>query len=177
MSVTVIIFVFAAAMALLLLSLRTLAVTGVPVVHMNEEVVGTALDMLCLRDGERFVDLGCGAGNVLLAARRKADVLAMGLELNPAVALVALFRTLGDKRARVRARDIRKADLGSPDAVYAFLIPRAMAQLASPLTAQLREGARIVSVDFEIPGWRAAEVRECKGAHAIYLYVIGEHLE
>ncbi len=166
---------FGVVLLLLLLSLRALAATGVPVLHMSPEVVETALDLLELKDGETFCDLGCGTGNVLTAARRRTDVRAVGLELNPAVALVAALRAAKDRKVRVLVRDARKASLSSYDALYAFLMPRAMAELAAPLEIQLPTGARVVSVDFEIPGWRASVRRECKGGHDVHLYVIGRH--
>ncbi len=168
--------VFIVASTLLLLSLRALAVTGVPVVHMSPAVVEAALDLLELRDGEVFYDLGCGAGNVLLAARRRADVRAVGLELNPAVALFAALRSALDKSTRVHLKDVRKARLAGADAIYAFLMPTALAEVSGHLESEVREGTRVVTVDFVVPGWRLEKERQCKGGHAVHLYVMGKHL-
>jgi len=61
-------------MALFLLSLHALSKTGVPVRATPPEAVQAALDLLALKDGERFADLGCAFGQVLRAARARADV-------------------------------------------------------------------------------------------------------
>ncbi len=118
-----------------------------------------ALDLLELRDGERFCDLGCGHGNVLALARRRANVEALGFELNPAVALLAKLRCLGDRSVRVRWADSRRADLSGVTAVYAYLMPTPMAE-REPLLARLPEGARLVSVEFALPNREPVATRE-----------------
>ncbi len=168
--------VFAVALFLLLASMRALAVTRVPVVTAPPEVVQAALDLLALRDGEHFTEIGCGWGGVLRAARRRADVQAIGFEINPAVAAVAALRSLADGKVRVRCRDARRSHLGKPDAVYAFLMPHAMAELGPVFEAQLAAGARVLSVDFQIPDWTPVERRRAGSpGHEVLLYVIGRH--
>jgi hypothetical protein len=157
-------------LALLLLSLRALAVTGVPVRSASPAAVEAALDLLALRDGERFADLGCGHGNVLARARARADVLAEGFELNPSIALLAALRHLRDPRVHIHARDSRRADLSRFTALYAYLLVSPMAELA-PVLARLPAGTRIASVDYELPGWTPAETREV-GLHRVLLYVV-----
>ncbi len=175
MAVIFVLAVFFAASAALLLSLRALGSTGVPVRSASPEAVAAALDLLQLRDEDRFVDLGCGRGNVLRAARARANVEATGYELNPTVALLAGLRSLPDARVHVRWRDSRKADLSQARALYAYLMPRAMAEWAATLDA-LAPGTRIVSVDFEVPGWVAAETRTVGPlAQPVRLYRVGEH--
>lgn len=162
-----------AAMALFLLSLRALATTGVPVRAAPPEAIEAALDLLELRAGERFVDLGCGTGGVLRAARRRAAVDAVGWELNPFAFLAALLRSGG---ARVRLGDFRRADLSGTRAAYAYLMPRMLAQLAGPLEERLPAGCRLVAIDFPIPGWKPLAVREVGPLRQpVRLYVVGRH--
>ncbi len=173
MSLVVVLAVFALATAGLLLSLRALGSTGVPVRSASPEAVAAALELLALKDGERFVDLGAGRGNVLKAGRARADVEAEGFELNPAVALLAALACLGDRRIHVRFGDSRQADLSKAQAIYAYLMPRAMTEWA-PKLASLPPGTRIVSVDFELPGWVADETRRVGPlAQPVRLYRVG----
>lgn len=166
---------FVVATLALALSLRALAATGVPVRAASDEAVSAALELLELREGERFVDLGCGEGKVLRAARRRARVSATGYELNPAVALWAGLRSLPDSAVHVRCRDARRADLGQAQALYAYLMPAAMAALAPKLEA-LAPGTRVASVDFPIPGWTPLRTREVGPLRQpVMLYVIGRH--
>lgn len=165
---------FLAVFVLLMLSIRALAISGVPVRSAEPAAVEAALDLLALRDGERFADLGCGLGQVLRAARRRADVEARGWELNPAIWAVAWLR--GDRRTRVRFGDFRKASLQDIDAAYCFLMPAVMAREAGWLEAALRPGARLVSVDFPVPGWTPEAVREVGPLRQpLHLYRMGRH--
>lgn len=155
------------------LSLWALWRTGVPVYSAAPWIVRMAIDMLQLKNGERFCDLGCGLGRVLRSARRAAKVKATGYELNPFAILYLRALSITDFGIRVKWRDFRKADLSEFDAVYLYLIPKILPDLAEQLERQLKPGARVVSVDFPIPGWQAKEEKE--QGQKIWLYVIGEH--
>lgn len=155
------------------LSLWALKRTGVPVYSAAPWIVRMAIAMLQLKDGERFCDLGCGLGRVLRSARRAARVEATGYELNPFAILYLWALNITDFGIRVKWRDFRQADLSRFDAVYLYLIPKALPGLADQLERQLKPGARIVSVDFPIPGWQAKEEKE--QGQKIWLYVMGEH--
>jgi SAM-dependent methyltransferase len=173
MPLPIILLIFGIVMALLLLSLRTIAITRVPVVAAGPATVAAALDLLDLEDGERFCEIGCGFGGVVRAARARADVHVLAFELNPAVAALAALRSFRDRKVRIRVQDARTADLCRPDAVYVFLMPHSLGQIRSSLEAQLAPGARVASVDFEIPGWQPVEERLCPGGHAVFFYVMG----
>ncbi|MFN7134404.1 MAG: SAM-dependent methyltransferase [Myxococcales bacterium] len=171
-----VLLVFAVITLLLLASLRALAITRVPVVSASEPVVDAALELLALKDGETFCEIGCGWGGVVKRARTKADVKAVGYELNPSVALVAALRNLPDANVRIRMSDARRSDFGGADAVYAFLMPHAMQELAEALETRLRPGARVLSVDFPIPDWTPVAQKRAGGeGQQVYLYVIGRH--
>ncbi|MBR2978604.1 MAG: class I SAM-dependent methyltransferase [Myxococcaceae bacterium] len=157
------------------LSLWALRRTGVPVYSAAPWIVRMAIETLNLKDGERFCDLGCGTGRVLRSARRAAKVQATGYELNPFAILYLWALSITDWNVRVRWRDFRKVDLSGFDAVYLYLIPKVLPDLAEQLEKQLRPGARVVSVDFPIPGWKAKEEKE--RGQKIWLYVMGEHKE
>ena len=164
----------AAVMAVLFFSMWALAFTGVPVRASSPEAVAAAMELLQLKDGERFVDLGCGFGDALRAARRRADVAAVGYELNPFAAAGAALRT--DRSSRVRLSDFRRADLKGYQAVFLYLMPRFLERNAGWLESALSEGTRVVAVDFKVPGWTAEQVREVGPLRQpIRLYVIGRH--
>ncbi len=164
----------AAAMAVLLFSMWTLSFTGVPVRASPPEAIRAALDLLELRDGERFVDLGCGFGDALRGARRRADVQAVGYELNPFAAAGAALRT--DRRTRVRLADFRRRDLTGFDAAFFYLMPRFLQKNAGWLETAFAPGTRVVAIDFPVPGWRAQAVREVGPLRQpVHLYVIGRH--
>jgi SAM-dependent methyltransferase len=162
----------AAAMAVLLFSMWTLSFTGVPVRASTPEAIQAALDLLQLEDGERFVDLGCGFGDALRGARRRADVQAVGYELNPFAVAGAALRT--DRKTRVRLGDFRRKDLRGFGAVFFYLIPKFLQKNAGWLETAFAPGTRVVAIDFPVPGWKAEAVKEVGPLRQpIHLYVIG----
>jgi SAM-dependent methyltransferase len=165
--------VFGGGMLLSLLALRALVSTGVPVRACSDASIAAAMELLRLQPGETFVDLGCGDGRVLRAARAAADVQAVGYELNPYAALKSWWR--GDRKTRVRMVDFRYAELGQADAAFAYLMPHAMAPLAMQLEAQLKPGARVVVIDFACPDWTPSARRETGPLREpVLLYVMGQ---
>ena len=56
--------------------------------------------------------------------------------------------------------DIFEQDISSATVVIAYLLPESLERLTPIMEQQLKEGARVVSIDCEIPGWRV--VRQTK---------------
>ena len=160
----------------LVLSMRALFLTGVPVHAACPETISAALDLLALKDGERFFDLGCGMGAVLREARRRADVRAIGVELNPPVALLTGLRSLFDRKIRVRVRDLRKMPMDDIDAAYFYLMPYSLTQVGPIFEQRMRPGTRLVAIDFPVPDWIPLETREAGPLRQpVRLYVLGKH--
>src|SRR5690554_2460302 len=65
---------------------------GAPYLPTRKREAELALDMLDLKRGDIFVDLGCGDGAVLVAAARRG-LICYGYELNLFVWVVARIRT------------------------------------------------------------------------------------
>ena len=114
------------------------------------EAVEAALDLAGVGPGVRLLDLGCGDGQVLLAAaRRGADVAGVEADAD----LVAEAREhLAE--AGIDA-DVRQGDLFdaatdiSADVLFSYLAPATLQRLL-PRIAET--GARLVTVDFDVPG-------------------------
>jgi hypothetical protein len=57
--------------------------------------------------------------------------------------------------------------------VSLYLLTEANSQLKPKLAKELRNGARVVSLDFKIPGWKASKVEKVEAhrhPYTIYLY-------
>ena len=138
-----------------------------------------ALDAVIMKPGELLVDIGCGDGRVLRAARKRYGVSCLGFEINPIAYSKARLLTMGRKGVKIRCRNFWKADLGKADIVSCYLFPDVMRRLGAKLAKELASGARVISFNFPIPGWKhEAVLRADSRLHndPIYIYRIPESL-
>ena len=125
-----------------------------------------------MKPGEFFVDLGCGDGRVLRAVRKRYGVNALGYEINPLAFGAARIRSLGTKGVRVRWGNFWNEDLSHADVVFCYLFPDVMGPLAEKLEDELREGVRVISCNFPIPGWNPLQVvRPLPSRHSDPIFV------
>lgn len=113
--------------------------------------VETALDLAAVGPSDRLIDLGCGDGQVLLAAARRGASVA-GIEADPDLVEEARAH-LADAgvAADVRVGDLFDVDLDlDADVLFTYLAPATLQRLL-PRVAQHR-AARLVTVDFDVPG-------------------------
>lgn len=123
----------------------------------SDERIERAFDLAGLQPGEHLVDLGCGDGRVLLRAAVLREARVTGVELDPELAAAAR-RLLADHEAAgvVVEADFEAVDLADADVVFAYLSPATLQRLR-PRLAALREGARIVTTGYAVPGWEPVE--------------------
>ena len=163
---------------ILLLSLAYASASGAPWVPTFKRDIERIRRLLNLKDGEKFVELGCGDGRVVIALagglRLKGGRLkAVGVELSILQWLAAQIRRIVTRSWNVRfvLGNAFAYDLRDADAVYLFLLPDAYEKIRSKLETELRPGARLVSFVWPIPGWVPTSVDEMDGAAKVYLYV------
>lgn len=138
-----------------------------------------ALDAVVMKPGKLFVDIGCGDGRVLREARKHYGVICHGFEVNPIAFLKALIFTIGDKNIKVFYRNFWRVDLRRADVVACYLFPDVMWRLGMKLAWELVPGARVISFNFPIPGWKPQSVLRVESKlhnDPIYIYHIPESL-
>jgi len=136
-------------------------------------MIQTLLDAVPMGPKDRLYDLGCGDGRVLRAAARRYGVDAVGFEINPAAYLVAKALSLGRKSVRVCYGNFWAVNLGDADVVFCYLFPDLMERLALKLAQELRPGARVVSCNFPLNGWKHTQLlypRTGRHKDPIYVY-------
>lgn len=148
-----------------------------PYVSSPVRVVDRMLELAAIKPGETLYDLGCGDGRILIAAVERYKVKAVGVEISPklaAKAVASIQRAGLQAQARVIPGDLLHVDFSGADVVAIYLSTQMNAQLRPLLEKYLKPGARVVSHDYAIPGWKAAKVDRTEGAnsHVIYLYEI-----
>jgi predicted RNA methylase len=147
-----------------------------PYVASPSRVVEMMLDMARVKPGETLYDLGSGDGRILIAAaERRAQ--AIGVEINPKLVLAAtdeIARAGFSERAKVIQGDVMLTDFSSANVVTLYMDTASNAKLRPQLEKYLKPGSRVVSHDYEIPGWKAVRVEKTdeRQPHTIYLYEI-----
>jgi len=102
---------------------------------------------------------------------------AVGVEISPklvASASAEIERAGLTTQARVMQGDVLQADLTGADVVTMYLETELNAKLRPRLEKFLKPGARVVTHDYPVPGWKATRVEKVEGRvmHTIYLYEI-----
>jgi cyclopropane fatty-acyl-phospholipid synthase-like methyltransferase len=148
-----------------------------PYVASPVRVVDLMLDIAKVKPGETVIDLGSGDGRILIAAVERFKAKAIGVEISPKLVAQARQRIQREgitDMARVIEGDVMQADLSGADVVTMYLESKTNADLRPRLEKMLKPGARVVSHDYAIPGWKPTRVEKLDGrqGHMIYLYEI-----
>ena len=176
-------------LALTLASLPALTFTSLPAMAQNtpytnrlapyvaspERVVERMLELANIKPGEKVYDLGCGDGVILIAAVELYKAKAVGVEISPKLVAKARssIRKAGiEAEARVIQGDLLNVDISPADVVTLYLGTQLNEELRPRLEKYLKPGARVVSHDYAIPGWKPAKIAKTDGPHGhlIYLY-------
>jgi SAM-dependent methyltransferase len=138
---------------------------GAPYLPTRRKQAGQALDMLKLKSGDIFVDLGSGDGAVLIEAAKRG-YRCYGYELNPLVWFVSKIRTVKyGSQITIYCRNFWNVPLPkNTSGVFVFLLDKFMPRLDAKLTSELKN-ANLVSYTFQIPGKEPVVAKE-----ALYLY-------
>ena len=149
-----------------------------PYVVSPQQIVDRMLELADLKPGETVYDLGSGDGRVLITAVQRFRAKAVGVEISD-----MLIKSTNDRiqrlglqnDARVIHGDFLQVDLSPADVVTMYLATDANEMLKPNLEKFLKPGARVVSHDYAVPGWRAKvidkDIPDARG-HIIYLYEI-----
>ncbi len=149
----------------------------VPFIASPPEVVKRMLELVGMQNGETLYDLGSGDGRILIAAIKQFSVKkAVGVEIRDDLVKTAReeIRKLGlEDKAVIVHGDMLQVPLDEADVVALFLTTSANERVRSKLEKELRDGARVVSHDYEITRWTPLKV-ENMGQHTIYVYIKGK---
>jgi len=152
-----------------------------PWVPSPPSVVRVALEAAWANKCDVLYDLGCGDGRVLVIAARDFGVRkAVGFEVDGLLVEAARIyaREYGvEDRVVVFERDLFEADLREATLVYLYLFQSINEKLKPKLEKELRPGARVVTLDFPVPGWVPVrvvrKVDEAGRIRTIRVYVVG----
>lgn len=150
-----------------------------PPIPTPEFVVDRMLEAARIKPGETVYDLGSGDGRIVITAAQKYGVKAVGVELRPDLCDKARdrIRELGlDDKVSIVQGSALHVNLSAADVVTMYFLTSSNERLRPNLERWLKPGARVVSNQFPIKGWKAAETVHVKSGameHTIYVYELG----
>jgi len=91
--------------------------------HTKKKELKKIIDNLNLKDGDTFVDLGCGDGRVVFGVAKKfKSVKCIGYEISPIQLMIANLSKMlcfpFSRRVQIIPQDFTKADLSDVDVFY-----------------------------------------------------------
>jgi ubiquinone/menaquinone biosynthesis C-methylase UbiE len=147
-----------------------------PYIPTPQEAVDRMLEAAHVKPGDVVYDLGSGDGRIVITAAQKFGARGVGVEIRPDLCQAARERIkslgLEDRVSMVEGSALR-VDLSSADVVTLYLLTSSNERLKPNLEKYLKPGARVVSYEFPIRGWkpvRAIVLQTGKTEHFIYLY-------
>ncbi|HTS60652.1 MAG TPA: methyltransferase domain-containing protein [Candidatus Acidoferrales bacterium] len=138
------------------------------------------LEAARLKPGDVIYDLGSGDGRVVITAAQKYGVRAVGVELMPDLCRKARERVDAAGlagRVRIVEGSALRTDLSPADVVTMFFLTGSNERLRPALERQLHSGARVVSNEFPVRGWRPEDtihLKVGKMEHTIFVYEMGK---
>lgn len=152
---------------------------SVPWVPTRNELLEYIVKLARLKPDDVFYDLGCGDGRVVIRAVKEGVKKGVCVEINSS--LIERAKEAAQKegvidRIEFINDDFFRVSLEDATVVYMYLLTSVNRALKPKLEAELREGARVVTLDFEIPGWKPIQVVEIalpSRMAKLFLYVKG----
>lgn len=151
----------------------------VPWVPTREELLDIIMRLANLKNEDIFYDLGCGDGRVVIKAVKEGAKKGVCIELNSTLI----------ERARENAKiekvldkiifindDFFNVTLSDATVIYMYLLTSVNKALKPKLETELANGTRVITLDFEIPGWKPVQIIEVSlpmRTARLYLYIKG----
>ncbi len=153
-----------------------------PYVSTPLSVVRQMLVLSELRPGELIYDLGSGDGRVVIMAVQDFGARGVGVELREDLVKRAIEKIsefdIGEK-VKIVQSDMFNVDLSHADVITLYLTTSANEKVKPKLESELKQGARVVTHDYEILGWKPHKVDKfCENprlgypSHTLYVYKI-----
>jgi cyclopropane fatty-acyl-phospholipid synthase-like methyltransferase len=150
-----------------------------PFVQTPLEVAKKMLDLSKIGPDEVLYDLGCGDGRLIILAGKEIGAKATGIELREDLierARTEIKRLNLEDKVKVIQSNFFDVAISDADVITLYLTSSANERLRPKLEAELKPGARVISHDFKVPGWKPSVVYNELLGHTIYAYRIGEQI-
>jgi hypothetical protein len=150
-----------------------------PFVPTPRPVVKRMLQVAAVGPGDVVYDIGCGDGRMVITAAKEFGARGVGIDIDAALieeCRAAAKREGVEGLVRFLHMDAVKARVTEATVLALYLLPESLETLEPIFERDLRAGVRIVSHNYQFPGWdgrlvRSEVVIDEKGReHKIHLY-------
>jgi SAM-dependent methyltransferase len=120
------------------------------------EVIAAMMEAAKVGAGDVVYDLGCGEGEIVIAAAKLYGARGVGVDLDPERIRNARANAASagvTDRVTFIEQDLFKMDVSPATVVTLYLLPELNERLRPKLLSELRPGSRIVSHDFGMGDW------------------------
>jgi uncharacterized protein (TIGR03000 family) len=141
------------------------------------DVVKEMLKVADVKKDDLLYDLGCGDGIIVVTAAKEIGCKAVGYDIDPERVKEANERVekAGVKdKVTIEEKDIFTLDLSKASVISLYLL-RELNEKLVPQLNKMKEGSRVVTHDFDIPGYKEDKettVTVNGREHRVYLYTI-----
>jgi predicted RNA methylase len=150
-----------------------------PYVASPENIVEEMLRLAEVGPEDVLYDLGSGDGRIVIMAAREHGARGIGFELDADLvrqSAETATRAGVAHRVEFRRQDVLTVDLSPATVVTIYIGQEGNRKLRPAVQNQLRQGARVVSLDFDMGDWRPDAVRqlldEAGMTHTLFLWRI-----
>lgn len=148
-----------------------------PFVPTPQDVVDRMLELGSVTGTDVVYDLGCGDGRIVITAANRCGARAFGVDLEPyrVEESKANAKAAGvEDLVTIKLQDALTLDVSSATVVMLYLVEWSTRKLKQMLTSQLKQGARIVSHNYNMGEWEPARVERFTDSigktHTLYLW-------
>jgi SAM-dependent methyltransferase len=120
------------------------------------EVIAAMMEAAKVGAGDVVYDLGCGEGEIVIAAAKLYGARGVGVDLDPERIRNARANAASagaTDRVTFIEQDLFKTDVSPATVMTLYLLPELNERLRPKLLSELRPGSRIVSHDFGMGDW------------------------
>ena len=135
-------------------------------------VVEAMLQLAGVQPGEVVFDLGSGDGRIVILAAERFGARGVGIEIDEklvAESQRAVEAKGLEEKVKIFHANAFDVDLRPADVVTLYVASTIMERLRAHMERTMRPGTRVVSHEYEIPGWRPERSLNLEG-YWLYLY-------
>lgn len=152
----------------------------VPFIKTPKDIISEIIHFMDLDKTDKFVDLGCGDGKVVLEAYRSSKCKCYGYDISPIMIILARTNRIINfpmiKDIVFDAENIFEVDMEGITKTYCYLDEKSMNALKKKVIKYLNSGGELYSYKYEIKDLPAKKVK-LSNQEFLYIYkgAVGKH--